>query len=67
MTTTELVAKEQIILSLLKQANAELNDTIERKNKSKLFICSYFLNVIFHIQLSFSNSLNLLFRIYSIN
>lgn len=32
MTTTELVAKEQIILSLLKQANAELNDAIERKN-----------------------------------
>lgn len=31
-TTTELVAKEQIILSLLKQANAELNDAIERKN-----------------------------------
>lgn len=33
MTTTELVAKEQIILSLLKQANAELNDAIERKDK----------------------------------
>lgn len=32
LTTTELVAKEQIILSLLKQANAELNDAIERKN-----------------------------------
>lgn len=32
MTTAELVAKEQIILSLLKQANAELNDAIERKN-----------------------------------
>jgi len=32
MTTTELVAKEQIILSLIKQANANLNDAIERKN-----------------------------------
>ena len=32
LTTTELVAIEQIILSLLKQANAELNDAIERKN-----------------------------------
>lgn len=32
LTTTELVAKEQIILSLIKQANANLNDAIERKN-----------------------------------